>query len=235
MAERKPAESRERGRNGGRLNGAGSKGPAIDHSSVLDTYRWYAPLYDLVFGAVLDGGRRALARAVAKAAPARLLEIGVGTGLLLARYPVTTRLVGVDLSSEMLQKAQRSLEHDGLRERTSLLLADAEKLPFDDASFDCVTLPYVITVTPDPARLLREAERVCTPDGQILILSHFSGGGWGWGERLLAPLAARIGFRSTMTMEETLQGSRWRVAETHSVNLLGLSKLVRMVDPGPDQ
>ncbi len=235
MAEHKPAGTDQGGRKSGRLNGAGTEGPAIDHSSLLNTYRWYAPLYDLVFGAVLDGGRRALARAVAKATPARLLEIGVGTGLLLARYPADTQLVGVDLSPEMLQKAQHGLDRKGLHERTSLLLADAERLPFDDASFDCVTLPYVITVTPDPERLLREAERVCKADGQILILSHFSGGSWSWGERLLAPLAARIGFRSTMTLEETLHGSRWQVAEIRSVNLLGLSKLIRMVDSGRDR
>jgi phosphatidylethanolamine/phosphatidyl-N-methylethanolamine N-methyltransferase len=218
-----------------RANGGATGGPVIDHASVRKTYRWYAPLYDLVFGAVLDGGRRALARAVAKAGPARVLEIGVGTGLLLSRYPADAQLVGVDLSPEMLRQAQRSLERNGLGDRVDLLLTDAEQLPFGDASFDCVTLPYVITVTPDPARLLREAERVCTASGQILILSHFKGGAWGWAERLLAPLAARIGFRSTMTLEEAVQDAGWRVADASSVNLLGLSKLVRLVGPGQDR
>jgi phosphatidylethanolamine/phosphatidyl-N-methylethanolamine N-methyltransferase len=218
-----------------RRNGDVKESAFIDHASLRRTYRWYAPLYDLVFGAVLDGGRRALASAVSEAAPARILEIGVGTGLLLSRYPTESQLVGVDLSPEMLRRARRGLSHHGLRDRACLLLADAEELPFADACFDCVTLPYVITVTPDPARLLREAERVCKADGQILILSHFKGGAWGWAERLLAPLAARIGFRSTMTLEEAVQDTGWRVADSSSVNLLGLSKLVRLVGPGQDR
>ena len=109
-----------------------------------------------------------------------------------------------------------------------LVHCDAELLPFADASFDCVTLPYVLSVTPNPERLMAESRRVCTPGGQILVVNHFKGAGvWQVAERLMAPLADRIGFRSTMTMD-TLESPQWQIVSVRNVNLFGLSKLVEL-------
>jgi phosphatidylethanolamine/phosphatidyl-N-methylethanolamine N-methyltransferase len=79
--------------------------------------------------------------------PRRLLEVGVGTGLALHRHPADTQICGLDLSPEMLARAQQRLHERQLRE-ISLICADAEQLPFADNSFDCVTLPYVLSVPP---------------------------------------------------------------------------------------
>jgi len=69
---------------------------------------------------------------------------------------------------------------------------------------------------------------VCTPGGQILVLNHFQGAGvWRVAERLVAPIADRVGFRSTMTMD-TLDSPQWQVVSVRSVNLFGLSKLVEL-------
>lgn len=200
----------------------------IERSSVLRTYRWYAPYYDRVFGALLNAGRTELAREVAEFAPARLLEVGVGTGLLLPLYPPATAVAGIDLSPAMLQRAARASS----RPVAPLLLqGDAEHLPFADACFDCVTLPYVVSVTPDPARLLREAERVCRPDGDILVLGHFggySGGGWGLLERALAPLASLLGFRSNLPLDDFLSLTQWHPVAVRSTNLFGLFRLIHL-------
>lgn len=200
---------------------------SISKAAVVRVYRWYAPFYDFLFGRVLESGRIELAKAVVDRSPQRLLEVGVGTGLSLLHSPPGVLACGVDISIDMLRRAQSAVNSRHL-DNAELLCADAELLPFADASFDCVTLPYVLSVTPNPDRLLAELRRVCTPGGQILVVNHFKGAGvWQLAERLMAPLADRIGFRSTMTMD-TLESPQWKIVSVRNVNLLGLSKLVEL-------
>ena len=76
--------------------------------------------------------------------------------------------------------------------------------------------------------MLAELRRVGIPGGRILVLNHFKGAGaWRVLERLMAPLADRVGFRSNLTMD-ILQGPEWRISDVHSVNLFGLSKLIEL-------
>lgn len=200
---------------------------SISKSAVVSVYRKYAPVYDVLFGRALESGRVELAKVVARLAPANLLEVGVGTGLALLHYPTGTRTCGVDMSSEMLERARALVAQRGLH-NVSLFLANAEQLPFPDASFDCVTLPYVLSVTPNPDRLLAEMRRVCVPGGQILVLNHFKDAGvWKLAERLVAPLADCVGFRSTLAID-TLESEEWQIESIESVNIFGLSKLVRI-------
>src|SRR5215213_9495147 len=99
------------------------------------------------------------------------IEVGVGSGLNIPFYsPAVTRVVGVDLSGEMLRLA---------RERASLLnipfalvQADAEALPFPDAAFDTVAISLALCTIPDPVRALRELGRVCRQGGRIVMLEH---------------------------------------------------------------
>ena len=199
----------------------------ISKASVVSVYRRYAPVYDLVFGRVLESGRVELAKAVADCPPQTLLEVGVGTGLALLHYPSEVLTCGVDLSFDMLRGAQTVVERQRLG-NALLLCADAEMLPYPDGSFDCITLPYILSVTPHPRKLLDEMRRVCTPGGRILVLNHFKNAGvWQVAERLLAPLADRVGFRSTLTID-ILDSPHWQIMNVRSVNLFGLSKLVEI-------
>jgi ubiquinone/menaquinone biosynthesis C-methylase UbiE len=99
------------------------------------------------------------------------LEVGVGTGLNIPFYsPAVTRVVGVDLSGEMLRLArQRSHGHDV---PVAFARADAEALPFPDAAFDTVAISLALCTIPDPAQALRELGRVCRPGGRIVMLEH---------------------------------------------------------------
>jgi phosphatidylethanolamine/phosphatidyl-N-methylethanolamine N-methyltransferase len=202
---------------------------AAASSHVVDTYRRYAPVYDRLFGAVLEPGRRALAQAastLANGSRLELLEVGVGTGLTLPLYSPSLAVTGVDISAPMLAKAEaRAAE---LRDRSiELRLMDGERLDFADGTFDCVTLPYVLSVTPDPARLVAEVRRVCRKDGTILVLNHFNGShAWWLLERLARPMADRIGFRSDFDYAQQVLRHDWNVEAVQQVNLLGLSKLV---------
>ena len=199
---------------------------SINHQQVVRTYRAYAPFYDYVFGAVLAPGRRALTRLTLSIGPKSVLEVGVGTGLTLFDYPSTSRVVGIDLSEEMLEHARRraaSLPHRDI----TLRYMDAEKLDFPDDSFDCVTIPYVLSVTPHPERLVAEARRVCRKGGMIIILNHFSGSRFWWFlERVVRSLADRIGFRSDFTLQQNIFAHDWKVESVTPVNIFGLSRLV---------
>jgi phosphatidylethanolamine/phosphatidyl-N-methylethanolamine N-methyltransferase len=193
--------------------------------NVIRTYRRYAPVYDSLFGAVLEPGRRALAQAVSAAKPSSLLEVGVGTGLLLHRYPKDVRIVGIDVSPEMLHVAKHRVADRA--DRTELRVMNAEQMDFADSSFDCVTLPYVLSVTPNPAKLVSEVRRVCKDGGSILLVNHFSGSKFWWLlEKSVSPLADRIGFRSRFHFREQVLAYDWDVIDAKPVNLFGLSKLV---------
>ncbi len=207
--------------------------PHIASHDVVSTYRRYAPVYDTLFGGVLGPGRKRLTRTVAALAPQRLLEVGVGTGLALPDYPPQTAVTGIDLSPEMLAVARRRAE--ALPGRSIRLLEmDAEALTFEDDSFDCVAVPYVLSVTPDPDTFVAELRRVCTSGGHIVLVNHFSGSRfWLALETLVGPLAARIGFRSEFSYEDNILRHSWTVLESTPVNLFGLSKLVVLRNDKP--
>lgn len=198
----------------------------ISSQNVVLTYRRYAPFYDLLFGAVLGPGRKRMAKTVTAINPGTVLEVGVGTGLALPHYPQQARIVGIDLSPEMLIRAQA--QADKLPAHSVALHAmDAEKLDFEDNSFDCVTVPYVLSVTPNPDRLVAELRRVCKPDGHIIIVNHFSGSRFWWLlERMVKSIADRIGFRSDFDYAHHILSHDWQVEAVTPVNLFGLSRLV---------
>lgn len=193
---------------------------------VVKTYRRYAPFYDRLFGAILEPGRRALADAVCKSSSHSILEVGVGTGLMLSRYPADSSIVGVDVSSEMLEVASKRIKAGGARE-IRLMKMDAETMNFPDGHFDCVAVPYVLSVTPDPDKLITELRRVCREGGSIFILNHFSGSSFWWFlERAVRSVADKIGFRSDFSFDEQILKHDWEVMSVKDVNFLGLSKLV---------
>jgi phosphatidylethanolamine/phosphatidyl-N-methylethanolamine N-methyltransferase len=200
--------------------------PAVSRDSVVRTYRRYAPVYDRLFGLVLDQGRRRLAECVAQRDVGSVLEVGVGTGLTLGRYPAATHVTGIDLSEDMLARARRRAARlPG--HRIELRRMDAERTDFADDSFDCVTLPYVLSVTPNPATLIAEVRRVCRPGGTIVILNHFSGDPrWRWMERAVRSVAANVGFHSEFDFAQHVGSHDWTLETVQPVNLFRLSKLV---------
>jgi len=198
----------------------------ISVDNVVDTYRFYAPLYDRLFGAVLEPGRRALTDAVCQIQPASILEVGVGTGLTLERYPHGASVMGIDISNEMLNIArERARKLSG--RNIHLAAMNAEAMDFPDGCFDCVAIPYVLSVTPNPERLVAEIRRVCRKDGTILILNHFSGSRFWWFlERAVRSLANRIGFRADFCYDEQILKYDWEIQSVKKVNFFGLSRLV---------
>jgi len=172
----------------------------IDRASVARAYARWAPVYDLVFGAVFDAGRRASIAAVERACDpngGRILEVGVGTGLSLPDYSRKHRIVGLDISEPMLRKAKERVAAQGLTNVELLAVMDAERLALADASVDVVIAQYVITAVPNPEGTLDEFVRVLKPGGEIVLVNHIGAetGPRRWFELGFAPIARKLGWR----------------------------------------
>jgi phosphatidylethanolamine/phosphatidyl-N-methylethanolamine N-methyltransferase len=168
----------------------------LDKGTIATAYARWAPVYDLVFGAVFERGRKA-AIAAAERLGGRILEVGVGTGISLPDYGRTNRLVGVDLSEPMLRKAQERVAEHRLDNVEALAVMDAENLGLPDDTFDVVVAQYVITAVPDPERTLDEFARVLKPGGEIILVNHIGAeaGLRRSFEAWFAPMARRLGWR----------------------------------------
>jgi phosphatidylethanolamine/phosphatidyl-N-methylethanolamine N-methyltransferase len=171
-------------------------GDGLDNHTIAKAYARWAPVYDLVFGAVFERGRMA-AIAAAEAVGGRILEVGVGTGISLPDYRRSNRLIGVDLSEPMLRKAQERVASETLDHVDGVAVMDAQRLGFPDGAFDVVVAQYVITVVPDPEATLDEFARVARPGGEIILVNHIGAeaGLRRAFEQWFAPMARRLGWR----------------------------------------
>jgi phosphatidylethanolamine/phosphatidyl-N-methylethanolamine N-methyltransferase len=175
-------------------------GGDLDKQGVARAYARWAPIYDLVFGAVFAPGRReAIAAAEQVCGPqgGRILEVGVGTGISLPDYARVDRIVGIDLSEPMLRKAHERVALRGLTNVDALAVMDAERMALPDQSFDVVVAQFVITAVPHPEATLDEFVRVTKSGGEIILVNHIgaeSGPRWLF-ELCFAPLARRLGWR----------------------------------------
>jgi phosphatidylethanolamine/phosphatidyl-N-methylethanolamine N-methyltransferase len=166
-------------------------------AGVTRAYDRWAPIYDLVFGPVFRRGRSD-AIVAAERVGGRIIEVGVGTGISLPQYSRANRIVAVDLSDAMLDKARARVREQRLSHVELVAVGDAENLQFATDSFDVVVAQYVITACPHPERALDEFVRVCRPGGEIIITTRVGAGQGLRGaiERTLMPLTSRLGFRT---------------------------------------
>ena len=166
-------------------------------AGVAQAYDRWAPIYDLVFGPVFRQGRASAIRAVDRIG-GRILEVGVGTGISLPGYARSSRLTGIDISEDMLDKARDRVARLGLSNVDAIRVGDAEALDFADNSFDVVVAQYVVSAVADPQRALDEFARVCRPGGEIIITTRVGAesGLRGTIEKTLMPITSRLGFRT---------------------------------------
>lgn len=203
---------------------------ALDETSVREAYRRWAPVYDYTFGQVAEAGRRHAVKIINER-QGSVLEVGVGTGLSLPIYGGHLTITGIDLSPEMLEKAREKVARHRLGNIAGLHEMDASALTFGDESFDTVVAMYVMTVVPDPERVMRELDRVCAKGGEVILVNHFSQeeGVRGFLERKLAPFADYIGWHSVFSLDQVLVCPNLRLAERRALKPFGLFTMLRFV------
>jgi demethylmenaquinone methyltransferase / 2-methoxy-6-polyprenyl-1,4-benzoquinol methylase len=145
----------------------------------VDAVELFAPLgptYDR-YARLLSFGqdprwRRFLVSRVQVGPEDSVLDVATGTAAVAIELVRCTgcRVVGLDRSREMLETGRRRVEDAGLAERIELVEGDAERLPFDDASFAALTFTYLLRYVSDPAAAMRELARVVRPGGTIAML-----------------------------------------------------------------
>jgi demethylmenaquinone methyltransferase / 2-methoxy-6-polyprenyl-1,4-benzoquinol methylase len=120
--------------------------------------------------------RRAMIDRVLPASDGIILDVASGTAgvaISLARRS-GAKIIGVDLTEQMLHRGQRNVAKAAQAERVSLVTGRAEQLPFPDASFDALTFTYLLRYVDDPQATLSELARVVKPGGRIASLEFCS-------------------------------------------------------------
>ena len=135
-----------------------------------------APQYERM-GAVLSFGqdarwRRSLVSRSNAVPGARVLDVAAGTQLVSRALAAgrSVHVVALDQSEPMLRAGREPNRLAGLDDRIRLVLGQAERLPFDDATFDAVSFTYLLRYVEDPASTVRELARVLRPGGSIAML-----------------------------------------------------------------
>ncbi|PKQ08639.1 MAG: SAM-dependent methyltransferase [Alphaproteobacteria bacterium HGW-Alphaproteobacteria-12] len=200
----------------------------IDEQSVIKAYARWAPVYDFSFGPVADAGRKRAIEIINKR-QGSLLEVGVGTGVALPRYAPHLTVTGIDLSPDMLRIARQRVRERKLINIAGIFEMDASELRFENASFDTVVAMYVMTVVPDPVKVLNELERVCAPGGEVLIVNHFAQdhGLRGWVESFMAPAARALGWHPDFRVETITDVTTLDLVETVKLKPFGLFTMLR--------
>lgn len=201
----------------------------MEIEAVKKSYAIWAPFYDRTFGAVTNAGRRRATAHVNKTGGS-VLEVGVGTGLALNYYAPDVQVTGIDASAEMLEKAKLKVARHGYQNVVGLLVMDARELAFADGSFDHVAAMHLMSVVPEPDRVLAEIARVCKPGGDVLIVNHFARttGALSIAERLAAPLANFLGWHSDFKRDEVLRDLRLRLIEESTLPPFGMMTYMRL-------
>lgn len=165
--------------------------------NIQETYDKFSSCYDIFFKSYLEKGREKAVSTLAPHPKAKVLEIGIGTGLGIEYYPSDINLFAFDYSQGML-KVSKQKALSKCKCPVNLLQMDAQRMAFADNSFDYVLAAYVLTVVPRPQVALDEIFRVAKPGARVVIVNHLRSNNKVVGaiEDFLNPLFSGIGLFS---------------------------------------
>ena len=121
--------------------------------SIKKIYAGYSNVYDIIFKQFFYPRQRHAIDSMGIMPGDSVLDVGIGTGLSLPLYPCHCNVVGIDLSAEMLKKARQKVSKYNIN-HVSLMEMDASNLEFNDNTFDHVIATFVISVVPDPVKVI---------------------------------------------------------------------------------
>jgi ubiquinone/menaquinone biosynthesis C-methylase UbiE len=126
-----------------------------------------------LFSRLYRGARKRNIQCLNLGAQDRVLIVGAGTGLDLPLLPRVRQVVAIDMSRDMLRRARTARGVNPCQ----FVLGDAQRLPFQDGTFDAATLHLILAVAPDGRAVLSEATRAVRPKGLLAVMDKFAGTG----------------------------------------------------------
>ena len=203
----------------------------MEVSEIKKIYGRYSRIYDFIFKRWFYPRQQHVIRALQIHPGQHVLDVGVGTGFSLSLYPPHAHVIGVDLSRKMLREARKRIRQDNLC-HANLLEMDAGRLAFPDNTFDFVIAAFVLSVVPDPIRVITEMKRVSKPAGQIVIINHFQSQNRLMArlEEWLSPLCTKIGWHSDLALDYLVQHAHLQIKRKYSLNKVDLWKVVLAVN-----
>ena len=170
-------------------------------------YSDLARFYDFFFGRVFVDREHEVIESLNLRPGNRVLEVGVGTGIALDGYPPYAHVVAIDPSADMLERAKKRVTENGWR-HIELRQGDALNLDYPDNSFDYVTSFHVLTVVPDPYRMMSEMVRVCKPGGRIALTTHFQSSNPVIAviNTIVNPVTRQLGWTTKLRKQDVLKG-----------------------------
>jgi ubiquinone/menaquinone biosynthesis C-methylase UbiE len=193
-------------------------------------YDRIARIYDLV-ETMSEGRFKPWREKLWSCAQGSVLEIGVGTGKNFPYHPRGSKVTGIDLSDQMLARAQERARRLG--RPVALAEGDAQALEFPDNSFDTAADTFVFCSVPDPVRGLRELRRVVKPGGRILLLEHvrIDRPVMGWMMDLLNPIIVRLW--GANINRRTVENVKQAGLDIEDIQDLGPMKMVKLIVAKP--
>ena len=192
----------------------------MNKEEVKSIYSRYSSVYDTVFGHFFSPRiRMAIDRSLI-ADGDKVVEVGVGTGISLTSYSRKCKVVGIDLTRKMLDRARRKKDRHKL-DHVELFEMDAENMTFDDDTFDHAVAAFVITVVRNPKRWFRnetrheEGRKHSHPQPFCSDNAFISGM-----EKVFSPLCEKWGWRSDIRLELLSNHCNLHIKEVFKKNRL---------------
>jgi ubiquinone/menaquinone biosynthesis C-methylase UbiE len=202
-----------------------------DSSANAKGHRWFAAIYDKQMRSMERGFMAEMRRQVLGDLKGDVLEIGAGTGANFEYYPDAARVTALEPDPFMLKRAETKLAALG-RTNIAVQRLPAERLPFDDASFDTVVSTLVLCTADDVPRSLAEIRRVLRTGGELRFVEHVRAVGFaGRTQDFIKPVWRYFGAgcNPNRRTEDALRTAGFDVRITERRKIMGFAPLIRGV------
>lgn len=186
----------------------------MKNSTNITKYKYLSGIYDAFFRPFFTGARKKAFQMISPNTGDKVLLAGVGTGLDLKYFTAGVDVTGIDISEDMLNKAQEKNKDI----KADLKIMNAEELLFDNNTFDYVVLNLILSVVENPKKAMAEAVRVLKPGGTMLIWDKFMAKGrLSPVRKILNKITSFIGTDITRVFEDIAQGQNITVVSDKGV------------------
>jgi len=175
----------------------------MKNNTNITKYRYLSVIYNVFFTPFFTNSRKKAFLMISPNAGDKVLLAGVGTGLDLKYFKEGVKVTGIDISEDMLNKAQEKNKAI----KADLKIMNAEELLFDNSTFDYVVLNLILSVVENPKKAMSEAVRVLKPGGTMLVWDKFMAkGSLSPARKLFNKITSFIGTDITRVFEDIAQG-----------------------------